>query len=186
MLQEKSGVARSLLALNFVSLGEDRCKQSDTTLSTLSVQLIFHFVVPWLARISHLDSRTLTKVFLSIDDCQISVCMGEWGLGPPILPYYRYHFPSPSTLPLKQNPHFTHSPGCLRVLDLPMSPASSASNFLLAYPYPATPLPFLPSHSQVLHLGKCCSHCLENHFLDVHSAGSLLSFGIQLKQELLE
>ena len=70
------GEVNSVEYQNFVSIGEGRCKQSDTILSTLTVQLILQFVVHWRARMSQLDSRTLTKVVLSVDGCQTSVCMG--------------------------------------------------------------------------------------------------------------
>ena len=67
---------------------------------------------------------------------------------------------------LGQNPHFTQSPGGLKGLALPSSPASSASSFP-AYPRPAIHLSLLTSQSQApqhQHLGNSCSLCLQNLF----------------------
>ena len=147
-------------------------------------------MVHWGAGTSQLDSGALTKVFLSVDGCQISVSVGNEG-GDSYSAILLISEPPSShsnTVPSEQNPKSTHSLRGLKDLALLTSPASSTYNFPLAYPAPVTYLPSHPSHSQapqLWHLVNSYSLCLEDLLLAVHFIGSLSSIKSHFKCQLL-
>lgn len=63
-------------ALCFMSLGDGWYGYIETFLSTLFNASFFVLVLHPGAVISHLDSRALVKIFLSMDNCQINVSVG--------------------------------------------------------------------------------------------------------------